>query len=177
MCTDWHKLNPNFKNAESLIDKLNLLYQEGKFYVMDNHLAAGWCWYHTLKKNEEYNFCHIDQHDDLGNGNHEHVKELFSKNKCVSLENYIDLHQHQSPGTAMPPIKEIRWDNYILHFKAIHPEWFNKETYACHEFISGARCSLTGKQPMEDYSELGSDITQIPIHPDNIKCYDLHQKA
>lgn len=53
MCTDWHKLNLNFKNAESLIDKLNLLYQEGKFYVMDNHLAAGWCWYHTLKKDEE----------------------------------------------------------------------------------------------------------------------------
>lgn len=174
MCTDWHKLNKNFKNAESREDKLNLLYQEGKIYVMDNHLAAGWCWYHTLKKDEEYNFCHIDQHDDLANGNHEYVRELFSKNKCVSLENYIDLHHKQSPKIVLPPIKVIRWDNYILHFKGIHPEWFNKETYACHEFISGARCSLTGKQPMEDYFELGSDMTQIPIHPDNIKCYDLH---
>lgn len=89
---------------------------------MDNHLAASWYWYHTLKKDEKYNFCRIDQHDDLANCNHEHVRELFSSNKYVSLENYIDLHQLQSQKIVLPPIKEIRWDNYILHFKAIHPD-------------------------------------------------------
>ena len=40
----WHIKNNNFKKSESRSSVLNILYQEGCTYIMDNHLAAGWCW-------------------------------------------------------------------------------------------------------------------------------------
>ena len=36
----WHIKNKNFKKSESLSSVLNILYQEGCTYIMDNHLAA-----------------------------------------------------------------------------------------------------------------------------------------
>lgn len=43
----------------------------------------------------------------------------------------------------MPPVKAIRWDNYILHMKSVFPHWFMKEVYVCHDFVSGENCSVT----------------------------------
>ena len=60
----WHIQREEFKGLKSGSSALNILYQEGCTYVMDNHLAAGWCWYNTLDRRKEYNFCHIDQHDE-----------------------------------------------------------------------------------------------------------------
>lgn len=53
----WHIQREEFKRLKSGSSALNILYQEGCTYVMDNHLAAGWCWYNTLDRRKEYNFC------------------------------------------------------------------------------------------------------------------------
>ena len=87
----WHIQREEFKRLKSGSSALNILYQEGCTYVMDNHLAAGWCWYNTLDRRKEYNFCHIDQHDDLANDKHDIVKDLFEETP-ISLERYISLH-------------------------------------------------------------------------------------
>lgn len=52
----WHVNNNSFKESQSFSSVLNILYQEGCTYIMDNHLAAGWCWYNTLDRHKEYNF-------------------------------------------------------------------------------------------------------------------------
>ena len=35
-------------------------------YIMDNHLAAAWCWMQECSSEESYQFFHIDRHNDLG---------------------------------------------------------------------------------------------------------------
>lgn len=85
----WHIKNKNFKKSESRSSVLNILYQEGCTYIIDNHLAAGWCWYNTLDRHKEYNFCHIDQHDDLANDSHDIVQNYFQKIEKFHLMNIL----------------------------------------------------------------------------------------
>ena len=42
-------------NKNSGIDNLNFLLHYPKVYVMDNHLAAGWCWLQEL--DPEFSYC------------------------------------------------------------------------------------------------------------------------
>lgn len=58
----------NIYDKESGTHSLNFLGQDRNIYVMDNHLAAGWCWLNSLNPNEQYNFFHVDQHQDLCGG-------------------------------------------------------------------------------------------------------------
>lgn len=171
----WHIKNNNFKKSESRSSVLNILYQEGCTYIMDNHLAAGWCWYNTLDQHKEYNFCHIDQHDDLANDSHDIVQKLFSEDRKISLDEYTSLHYNQPPQVILPPLKVIRWDNYILHMKSVFPHWFKKEIYACHDFVSGERSSVTNVQSYDSYFDPDKGVQDVPIHPININCYDLSQ--
>ena len=168
----WHIQREEFKRLKSGSSALNILYQEGCTYVMDNHLAAGWYWYNTLDRRKEYNFCHIDQHDDLANDKHDIVKDLFEETP-ISLERYISLHYEQPPKVVMPPVKAIRWDNYILHMKSVFPHWFMKEVYVCHDFVSGENCSVTKTQPYDRYYDLNNGWQEYPVNPININCYDL----
>lgn len=80
-----------------------------------------------MDRHKEYNFCHIDQHDDLANDPHDIVKTLFSEGTKISLEKYTSLHYEQPPRVISPPKKTLRWDNYILHMKSVFPHWFKKE--------------------------------------------------
>lgn len=45
--------------------EMNFLYNSGKFYIMDNHLAAAWCWIQKIQSNQNYGLFHIDKHYDL----------------------------------------------------------------------------------------------------------------
>lgn len=114
----------NCLEQESEIDHLNFLYQKGKFYVMDNHLAAGWCWLHTLDKQKKYGFIHIDQHDDFLND----INMGPFKNDLlvdeIELSVYTDLHT--------PERKVFRWDNYILQIQQILPKWFSHVCVSTH---------------------------------------------
>lgn len=159
----WHIKNKNFKKSESLSSVLNILYQEGCTYIMDNHLAAGWCWYNTLDQHKEYNFCHIDQHDDLANDSHDIVQKLFSEDRKISLDEYTSLHYNHPPQVILPPLKVIRWDNYILHMKSVFPHWFKKEIYACHDFVSGERSSVTNVQSYDSYFDPDKGVQDVPI--------------
>lgn len=171
----WHLYNKNFKNSKSESSCLNILCQEKNVFVMDNHLAAAWCWLHILEGEKEYNFCHIDQHDDLANDNHELFRELYSNEKGILINDYTSLVAKQAPGVIIPPCKIIRWDNYILHTKAIRPNWFTKEIYACHQLVSGERCSLTNEQEYEECFDIEEGFVPVAIHPQNIICYDLNR--
>ena len=107
---------------ESNIDCLNFLYRKGKFYIMDNHLAAGWCWLNSLDKQQEYGFIHIDQHNDLLNNN---CMEPF---KTILLDDRLELIDYTS--LCLSEQKVFTWDNYILQIRKLLPEWFKDAKFS-----------------------------------------------
>ncbi len=55
----------NFKGQNSSwVKDLNLLGKENNIYVMDNHVAALWCWLQEIEIKTKYNILHIDAHYD-----------------------------------------------------------------------------------------------------------------
>lgn len=106
----------NCLEQKSEIDNLNFLYQKGKFYIMDNHLAAGWCWLHSLDKQKKYSFIHIDQHNDCA----------YNKNlalyRDVLLKDDLTLFEYTS--LCLDGEKVFIWNNYILQIRQLLPEWF-----------------------------------------------------
>ena len=63
-------MNWIYKNHElktSGCYNMNFLFNNGKFYIMDNHLAAAWCWLQKIDTSKRYGLFHIDRHYDLLN--------------------------------------------------------------------------------------------------------------
>lgn len=114
----------NCLEQESEIDHLYFLYQKGKFYVMDNHLAAGWCWLHTLDKQKKYGLIHIDQHNDcINNKNLTSCRDILLKDS-LTLSEYTSL--------SIDGEKVFTWDNYIFHTHQLFPEWFKDARFSTH---------------------------------------------
>lgn len=122
----------NLNKKQSGRDNLNFLFQEDKFYIMDNHLAAGWCWMQRLNPKETYNLFHIDQHLDLWNETpyeaYQHIKEnpFLSIEELTQLE-YIDKETKKKE-------KVYNFANYILITNNLFPQWFNKCFFACNAY-------------------------------------------
>src|SRR5436853_7864299 len=79
---------------KSHISNLNLLFVDGKSYVMDNHLAAGWCWLQTINLKNKYNLFHIDRHYDLMDLNDLEIEYLKQQNfyfKSISIEKLLEI--------------------------------------------------------------------------------------
>ena len=133
----------NCMELESNIDCLNFLYRKGKFYIMDNHLAAGWCWLNTLNKQKEYGFIHIDQHNDcINNKNLALCQDILLKDELTLFE-YTSL--------CLDGEKVFIWDNYILQIRQLLPEWFK-----------GARFS-TRKEPRREDIETQFNPSAIDL--------------
>lgn len=62
----WIKEMPkDYENHTSFCYGSVMLWQNGKVYVMDNHLSAAWCWLQSCDPQKKYNFMHIDRHYDM----------------------------------------------------------------------------------------------------------------
>src|SRR5688500_9862655 len=103
-------------------DKLNLLYKEKNVYIMDNHLAAIWCWYQSLNLTQTYSLLHIDRHYDLGINSIEEGKSLIIKDKIdikrIPIENLTDYKVNIQNITET---QLFVWDNYINLFNILNP--------------------------------------------------------
>lgn len=113
-CTPMFLVKPkDFGPSQS--HELNLLWQKDRFYLMDNHRAAIWCWFQSIKASESYTYLHIDAHyDDLA-GAVKDFKECQIHIKDISLDHFLKL------TTSVGKQSLLRWDNY-------HPVLF--ECYA-----------------------------------------------
>jgi len=112
--------------------KLNFLYKGTNVYIMDNHLAAGFCWLKELSPEEEYNFLHIDKHTDLLSAGKKNAQQILEV-KDMSLENYLGLRRQN------PDLPLFSWDNYIYNIFDVYPNWFKKNIFCCHEFVEEKR--------------------------------------
>lgn len=122
---------------ESLDNKLNYLYNTGKTYIMDNHMAAGWCWLQRVNLNEQYNLFHIDRHYDLMASQ---VDDWVARLNAIGF-NYRDSTMEElqavmftrpdNPSGGSFPL--FRWDNYITILDKLYPSlWFSR-TFVTHK--------------------------------------------
>lgn len=91
---------------------LNLLWRHDQrpIYIMDNHLAALWCWLRELDRSETYTLVHVDAHWDLADPflRIEHLELLDSSERIEEFEAIPDPHPRAGPSCPA-----IRWDNFI----------------------------------------------------------------
>lgn len=126
----WHKkLDAN--DQTDGVWELGFLYQCGNVYVMDNHMAAGWCWLHHLNAKENYGFLHIDTHDDLVNNEAPVYMRSLGLDRSTSLETYTSIPTGSPLGHDIKPL--FRYDNYIGNLNDIFPSFFSPSIFAVNE--------------------------------------------
>ena len=119
-----------------------MLWNNDKVYVMDNHRDAAWCWMQICRKNEKFNFMHIDRHYDMCECfSNEDLKPIII-NPNMTFEDYSNLMR-----ITRPDFKLFRWDNFIRIAYELHPEWFCTNLFLTHG--RGSLSSDEGHELME----------------------------
>jgi hypothetical protein len=165
----WIK-EPAYPLHESSNDRLNFLYQSDIFYIMDNHLAASWCWLQQIDIENSYNLYHIDKHYDLLDSPESVRTQItetdFDLSNC-SLDEYLGLRQSLRNGDTVPL---FRYDNYILNLQLVYESIFNKKIFATHhdgnsneDFIDPEN----GDYEKEDYEIVGNLSDDVVSNREN----------
>lgn len=116
---------------------LNYFAQHENIFIMDNHLAAIWCWEKLTEKDNGYLLVHIDAHYDLGNSP---IGRSIYNNTDLTKVSISELTKFSSSKFEDSPY--FLWDNYIHLFHDKYPD-------VIREFIS-----IT--QQVGDKSQFGS---------------------
>lgn len=127
--SEWIK-KPTPVLSESLDATVNFLYRENNIFIMDNHLAAGWCWVTSVDPSMGHNLLHIDRHYDLLDFSHTVQTEIIDKGislKDLSFDEYLGLRQRGNNGDSWPM---FRWDNYILNIQLAYPNIYADKIFA-----------------------------------------------
>ena len=139
---------------------LNYLWKcdHAPIYIMDNHLAAAWCWMQECSSDEDYNFIHIDQHSDLKGCGHTANIEFIRTNQKITLDDYIKISY-----TTHKEFQFFQWDNYIRACHYLFPKWFNSNLfYYTKPYLGGSAYEWGYKdfsvQRMDPFS-IRQDIT------------------
>lgn len=106
---------------KSSISGLNYVANSENIYVMDNHLAAIWCW-DKLPKDKNYTIIHIDAHYDFGASPPDTFMYGDIDLTSTAIEDLASF-KHSSG------YQYFMWDNYIHLFNDKYPNLIN-------EFIS-----------------------------------------
>lgn len=116
----------------SLFKNLNLLCKEKNIYVMDNHVAALWCWLQEIENNERYNVLHIDAHYDTKAGRIDTRLKYLPKNiKELSIQKYLALKFKDEDFREGYEIME--WDNYFPIFHRLFKNNINSYHFFTHK--------------------------------------------
>lgn len=124
-------------NSKSGTYTTNLLYKKDKFYIMDNHLSATWCWLQELASNQKYNYFHIDRHYDWLDNKPEFLEYLTDRNIVLENKsfdeycNLIDEEMENHLGNTFV-YKLFRFDNYLPLFFRAYPNSLDKMYFATH---------------------------------------------
>lgn len=101
---------------------LKYLSKKNNAYLMDNHLAAAWCWMRECDEDNEYGFLHIDRHHDMCR---EGATPVFGNLKKVSLDDYL-LSKFTLLGAFGPmEYPAFSWNTYITKCFDLCPRWFS----------------------------------------------------
>ena len=106
-------LVPLSKRSRSFAYDLNVLWRAGTVYVMDNHLAALWCWWQHLRESESWRLFHVDRHTDCMPLPSEWIRALPPEDS--SLSDYLHAKYEIGTGEWTPA---MQWNNYLSLFFA-----------------------------------------------------------
>jgi hypothetical protein len=95
---------------------LNYFAQADNIFIMDNHLAAIWCW-EKLPKDKDYTIVHIDAHYDLGASP---SGEFLYADIDLTKIPVTDLTSFRCDEFASN-LQYFMWDNYIHLFNDKYP--------------------------------------------------------
>lgn len=129
----WIK-KPKNTFSDSFVEDVNFLFKKDNIFIMDNHLAAGWCWMKYLDTSSSYNLFHIDRHDDLLDDYNSIKSRIIDKKIDVSklhFKEYCSLLDYPNGS-----LKLFTWDNYIINTKILYPDFFKIKYFATHEKCS-----------------------------------------
>ncbi len=103
--------------GQSLGGNLNFLWKDPKYkvYIMDNHLAALWCWLDSLQLDDDYSLLHIDQHWDLAEMNEGEI-EILKKENLKDINHFTSLRCGVREDLAL-----VGWHNYITPLPHLRP--------------------------------------------------------
>ncbi|MBT4917005.1 hypothetical protein HN709_00275 [Candidatus Peregrinibacteria bacterium] len=135
MCKNGFIIPFKGKNPSGAYD-LNLLFRKGNFFIMDNHLAAAWCWLQSIDLGKQYNYFHIDRHYDLLDSQLEKWLKYLDENKIKLAEIPIKdlLKLKCSIDSGVHDVFQIfRWDNYLPIFTKTFPSIIAKSFFATHK--------------------------------------------
>lgn len=111
---------------------LNLLQQDQKIFIMDNHNAALWCWMQRIDLTQKYNILHVDSHYDTGASHIDEWLKAIPKNiKELTIEEYLDL-KYIDPN-CRKTTEVMRWDNYFPIFHNMCLNNINKYHFFTHK--------------------------------------------
>lgn len=111
--------------------EINLLQKQGNVYVMDNHLAALWCWLQEMDLSQKYNVLHIDKHYDTRRGRlEEWLEELPGYLEKLSIESYLALRFNDGENVNGSPM--FTWDNYLPIFHSRYQANINQYHFFTH---------------------------------------------
>lgn len=125
----WIK-EPSDNFIESVSQSVNFLFQKNNIFIMDNHLAAGWCWMNYLDTSISYNLFHIDYHDDLLDDRAMLKTQIIDKKIDVTKLNFNEYCSLLN--NTFDDFKLFRWDNYIINTHILLPDFFSKKYFATH---------------------------------------------
>lgn len=117
---------------------------------MDNHRDAAWCWLQQCKKEENYNFMHIDQHYDMLDCYYSEALEEIDRNSMLSYEEFANMMRDENDECKL-----FRWDNYIRIMFELRPNWFHTNLFVTQKY-GDAKSEGWGhkKMPFQELSPL-----------------------
>lgn len=122
-----------YKMQQSSFNNLVFLWKTNNVYVMDNHLAAAWCWMQEYNADSRYHFLHIDRHNDLGTNTPFDVYRHIKHNQHLSIDEYTELYWIPEGGKSQQ--KAFSWDNYITQCLYLFPQWFQEAAFSTRTFL------------------------------------------
>ena len=151
----------NMRDARNLL-KFLWKSNNAPIYIMDNHLAAAWCWMQECNAEEKYNFIHIDQHSDLGvHGIANKIAHLKS-NSQISLDDYCKITYSNCDGK---PYKSFQCDNYITACRFLFPNWFNTNLfYYTEPYIKGSTLGSGYENLSPQRMDIGHLLQDITLY-------------
>jgi len=106
--------------------QLNLLWQQERVWVMDNHRAAMWCWFQALDRSKKYHYLHIDAHYDALAGAVKDFRECQIHLSDITLDHYLKLTSSAGKQSL------IRWDNYHPILFECYSDMIEKAYFCTH---------------------------------------------
>lgn len=166
------ELPENYQNISYSRQSTIFLWKDDSLpiYIMDNHLAATWCWLQECDPKEKYNFIHIDKHTDLKACGYTAQIDFLKKGKHISYEDYRKITY--ANGRNYP---SFQWDNYIRTCHYLYPNWFNVNLFYVHKrTLCGEEWGYPLFTPRyRDTQNIINDIKQIIQGNDSSLIYSL----